>query len=209
MCELRWIIKHEHKRRETLRAFLLLFSRRRRHAEFKARTYTLTSFTGSTFFSRLFGLSPVVFERYGRLVRCDIPARTYNTRPYAFIEFENSRDAEDAFDEMHGRDVDGYTLDVQWAKNTSSNHLRYEHSPPRRRRTSTPPPVSRRSYRSRSRSPSRGQSRSLERHYEDDRVPFKATGSPSPVDHGDDESSESPYKEAKVVHMIKREKDGL
>lgn len=42
---------------------------------------------------------------------------------YAFVEFENTRDAEDAFNEMHGRTIEGYTLSVQvsWeAPNTNS-----------------------------------------------------------------------------------------
>ncbi|RCI01882.1 hypothetical protein CU098_010956 [Rhizopus stolonifer] len=54
------------------------------------------------------------FERYGRLVRLDIPApKSYNSKPYAFVEFEENQDAEDAFQEMHGRTIDGYTLNIQ------------------------------------------------------------------------------------------------
>ncbi|CDS07788.1 hypothetical protein LRAMOSA01737 [Lichtheimia ramosa] len=87
------------------------------------------------------------FERYGRLVRCDIPApKSYSSKPYAFVEFEDTRDAEDAFHEMHGRRVDGYTISVQWAKNAPRQSWRFERrSPSPHRRSSRG--------RSRSRSP--------------------------------------------------------
>ncbi|KAI8825886.1 uncharacterized protein EV422DRAFT_145023 [Fimicolochytrium jonesii] len=84
------------------------------------------------------------FERYGRLVRCDIPApRGANSNPYAFVEFEDPRDAEDAYYEMQGRKVDGYPLNVQWAKNTPGRGWRYEGGrggspPPRRGRSRSP-----------------------------------------------------------------------
>ncbi|KAI9605771.1 hypothetical protein H4Q26_004137 [Puccinia striiformis f. sp. tritici PST-130] len=82
------------------------------------------------------------FERYGRLVRCDIPAAKSSTaKSYAFVEFEDERDAADAYYEMHGRRLDGDTLNVQWAKNAPSSSWRYE----RRDRS---PVYSRRSHRS-------------------------------------------------------------
>ncbi|KAI9026462.1 hypothetical protein CLU79DRAFT_741849 [Phycomyces nitens] len=100
------------------------------------------------------------FERYGRLVRCDIPApKSFSSKPYAFVEFEDPRDAEDAFNEMHGRRLDGYTISVQWARNAPSASWRYDRSPRRRRSMSPRRPSERRvSYgrsHSRSRSPFR------------------------------------------------------
>ncbi|KAI8096642.1 uncharacterized protein BX664DRAFT_324524 [Halteromyces radiatus] len=100
------------------------------------------------------------FERYGRLVRCDIPApKSFSSKPYAFVEFEDPRDAEDSFNEMHGRRIDGYTISVQWARNAPSSSWRFDRSP-RRRRSPSPrglPPHP--SYgRSRSRSPYGGRS---------------------------------------------------
>ena len=51
------------------------------------------------------------FERYGRVVRCDIPVSRGN--PYAFVEFERARDAEDAYYELHGRRFSGGVLKIQ------------------------------------------------------------------------------------------------
>ncbi|KAG5350137.1 hypothetical protein C0989_012524 [Termitomyces sp. Mn162] len=110
------------------------------------------------------------FERFGPLVRCDVPApRNPHASPrssraaigtplhYAIrdVDFKNSlrfssytllakkiRDAEDAYYEMHGRPFEGTRLSIQWAKNPPSSVWRYD-------RRSSPPAR----YRDRSRSP--------------------------------------------------------
>ncbi|KAF9516705.1 hypothetical protein BS47DRAFT_1375931 [Hydnum rufescens UP504] len=100
------------------------------------------------------------FEKFGRLIRCDVPApRGGSARaPYAFIEFKSDRDAEDAYYDMHGRNFEGNRLSVQWAKNPPSSVWRYDKQrrspPPRSRRGESPPRRERETddYRRRSRS---------------------------------------------------------
>jgi len=91
--------------------------------------------------------------RYGRLVRCDIPApRTASSRlRFAFVEYESRRDADDAYHEMHnkriGRDD---LLKIEWARTPPSASWRFDsgrdrdsgpggrRSPRRGRRTPSP-----------------------------------------------------------------------
>ncbi|KDR71005.1 hypothetical protein GALMADRAFT_229688 [Galerina marginata CBS 339.88] len=60
------------------------------------------------------------FERFGQLVRCDIPPSRTNRKPYAFVEFRSSRDAEGAYFAMSGRYFRGFRIQVEWAKNPPS-----------------------------------------------------------------------------------------
>ncbi|KAF5689998.1 hypothetical protein FCIRC_1097 [Fusarium circinatum] len=76
------------------------------------------------------------FERYGRLVRCDIPApRSTSSRLFAFVEYEDRRDADDAYHEMHnkriGRDD---ILKIEWARTPPSASWRFESGRDRDRR---------------------------------------------------------------------------
>ncbi|KAI9492048.1 hypothetical protein BDB00DRAFT_829978 [Zychaea mexicana] len=114
------------------------------------------------------------FERYGRLVRCDIPApKSYSSKPYAFVEFEDPRDAEESFNEMHGRRIDGYTISVQFARNAPRQSWRYERSPGR--------PSRGRSYsRSRSPPPRRGRSPSPRRERSPPRYRSRSRSPPPP-----------------------------
>ncbi|XDG04226.1 hypothetical protein ABKA04_003841 [Annulohypoxylon sp. FPYF3050] len=76
------------------------------------------------------------FERYGRLVRCDIPApRSASSRLFAFVEYEDRRDADDAYHEMHnkriGRDD---LLKIEWARTPPSASWRFDSGRDRERR---------------------------------------------------------------------------
>ncbi|KUJ15760.1 uncharacterized protein LY89DRAFT_586983 [Mollisia scopiformis] len=69
------------------------------------------------------------FERYGRLVRCDIPApRTAASRLFAFVEYESRRDADDAYHEMHNKRVGRYDeiLKIEWARTPPSASWRFD-----------------------------------------------------------------------------------
>ncbi|GAB7340943.1 hypothetical protein MBLNU457_7289t1 [Dothideomycetes sp. NU457] len=68
------------------------------------------------------------FERYGRLVRCDIPApRNPSSRLFAFVEYESRRDADDAYYEMHNFPFGRHEiLKVEWARTPPSANWRFE-----------------------------------------------------------------------------------
>jgi len=50
------------------------------------------------------------FSRYGKLKRCDLKGR------FAFVTFEDERDAEDAVKESHGKELDGSRINVEWSR---------------------------------------------------------------------------------------------
>ncbi|XP_006825754.1 uncharacterized protein LOC100376908 isoform X2 [Saccoglossus kowalevskii] len=55
-----------------------------------------------------------IFTAYGRLSRCDVK---YGTgMAYAFVDYEDRRDAEDAIKYENGREVCGQSIVVEWAR---------------------------------------------------------------------------------------------
>jgi len=54
-----------------------------------------------------------IFERYGRIYRIDLK------HCYAFIDYNNRRDAEDAVYAMNGREIDGERIVVEWTRGTT------------------------------------------------------------------------------------------
>ncbi|EMC95733.1 hypothetical protein BAUCODRAFT_70964 [Baudoinia panamericana UAMH 10762] len=88
------------------------------------------------------------FERYGRLVRCDIPApRTATSRLFAFVEYESRRDSDDAYHEMHNMRLNrDETLKIEWARTPPSASWRFDQGasrPREARRERSPRPRSR------------------------------------------------------------------
>lgn len=53
------------------------------------------------------------FERYGKLARCDIPKKRGLPGDFAFVEYEDDRDAEDAKDRMQGTQIAGRAVAVE------------------------------------------------------------------------------------------------
>jgi len=56
-----------------------------------------------------------IFDKYGRIERCDIKSRG-DGPVYAFLEFEDERDAEDALRAEHGKEMCGSSMVVEFAK---------------------------------------------------------------------------------------------
>lgn len=74
------------------------------------------------------------FERFGPIVRCDIPVPRSNRPRYAFVEFEYDRDAEDAKYEMDRRRYKGDMLEVVFARSDKSRRMERQSRPRSRER---------------------------------------------------------------------------
>jgi len=59
-----------------------------------------------------------LFSKYGNLSDVYIPMDYYTKRPrgFAYVQFEDPRDAEDAVESVDGKRLFGFTLEVQFAK---------------------------------------------------------------------------------------------
>lgn len=57
------------------------------------------------------------FAEYGRvnLVRLNSDRRTGHGKGYAFVEYRERRDAQDAINKLHGTEFMGKTIGVDWA----------------------------------------------------------------------------------------------
>lgn len=103
-----------------------------------------------------------MFSKYGALSDVYIPLDYYTKRPrgFAYVQFEDPRDAEDAVESCDGKRIYGYTLEVQFAKGDRK-------SPGQMR--SKDPVSQRERYRRRRNSRSRSRSRSGDRRRRDSR----------------------------------------
>ncbi|CAG8629468.1 2236_t:CDS:2, partial [Paraglomus occultum] len=52
-----------------------------------------------------------IFDRYGRMTRLELK------RGYAFIHYQDERDAKDALKDADGLRIHGHRIIVEWAKN--------------------------------------------------------------------------------------------
>jgi len=99
-----------------------------------------------------------VFERCGpiRNVTVGVNKRTGQSKGYAFVEFEDRRDAEDAFERFDGYVIEGRRLRLDWDIGLERK-MQYgrRRSPPRRHHSRSPRRYGSRSPRRYSRSPRR------------------------------------------------------
>eukprot|EP01134_Creolimax_fragrantissima_P005373 CFRG5373T1 len=99
-----------------------------------------------------------LFDPFGRVATITVTydRDTGQNKGFAFVTFEDRRDAEDAYDELNGENVDGRRIRLDWDAGLR-NKTRIP--PPRRRSRSRSRSPPRRRSRSRSRSPPRRRSR--------------------------------------------------
>lgn len=78
----------------------------------------------------------LMMGRFGRIVRCDIPAPRQGSIArslYAFVEYEDWRAAEDAFRKLHGKPFGTGVIRIQWARTAKRPEGDYDERNPRGR----------------------------------------------------------------------------
>lgn len=76
-------------------------------------------------------------EEFGKFGRCDInhkvcsPTDWYSKGSYAFVEFKDEKEAEDALHELKGKNMGGLEIAVEWSKKSSRYDPKDAPRPPR------------------------------------------------------------------------------
>jgi len=98
-----------------------------------------------------------LFEKYGTINEVYIPTDRYSgrARGYAFVRMENADEADEAYDRVHGKTLEGRRLTLEWARDPGAGRRRSRSRSRSRRRRSRS--------RSRRRSRSGGRRRSRSR----------------------------------------------
>ncbi|CAO3621732.1 unnamed protein product [Cunninghamella blakesleeana] len=73
-----------------------------------------------------------LFDRYGKIVKVTIPIDNITTKNkgFAFVEFEERRDAEEVFENFQGFNVEGRRLKLDWDIGLSKKDTRRPGPPP-------------------------------------------------------------------------------
>ena len=64
-----------------------------------------------------------IFSRFGTIISCEVirDKRTRDSLQYAFIEFENQKDCEQAYFKMQGVLIDDHRIHVDFSQSVSEN----------------------------------------------------------------------------------------
>jgi RNA recognition motif-containing protein len=83
-------------------------------------------------------------ERFGPLVRCDLPTPGGRAKGFAFVEFVDERDAIAAHNDLTHRRIDGRNLTVEFARRAPAPGWRHSPGPGMAPSHGAPPPYARR-----------------------------------------------------------------
>lgn len=67
----------------------------------------------------------LIFSRFGKILSCEVirDKRTGESLQYAFIEFENQKDCEQAYFKMQGVLIDDHRIHVDFSQSVMYQHL--------------------------------------------------------------------------------------